>query len=111
MDGWREALQEAMSPARRRLRPAGCVLPLFGTCLGHNGSMRCGRYDAMEATGLAFLFEAWHLEGEVFPPPMQMLMVEQRGEAAHVRCNSEGGQEARGPLPVPASGVWREAAR
>ena len=92
MDGWREALQDAMYPVLRRLLQEGFILPLFVTCIGRNGSMICGRYDDIEATGLDFIFEAWHLEGEVFPPPIHMLVVDQRGEARHVRCDGTGGQ-------------------
>jgi hypothetical protein len=72
MTDWREALQDAMYPVLTRL------------LIGRNGSMMCGRYDDIEATGLDFIFEAWHVEGEVFPPPIHMLIVDQRGEARHV---------------------------
>jgi hypothetical protein len=55
----------------------------------------CGRYEDIEATGLDFIFEAWHIEDEAFSPPIYMLVVDQRGEARHVRCDTEGGQDAR----------------
>ena len=93
MTDWREALQDTMYPVLTRLLQEDCVLPLFVTCIGRNGSMICGRYDDIEATGLDFIFEAWHIEGEVFPPPIHMLVVDQRGEARHVRCDGEGGQD------------------
>jgi hypothetical protein len=93
MDGWREALQDTMYPVLRRLLQEDFALPLFVTCIGRNGSMMCGRYDDIEATGLDFIFEAWHIDGEVFPPPLHMLVVDQRGEAKHVRCDGEGGQD------------------
>lgn len=69
MADWRNALQDAMYPALRRLLHEGFVLPLFVTCIGRNGSMMCGRYDDIEATGLDFIFEAWHIEDEAFSPP------------------------------------------
>jgi hypothetical protein len=94
MADWREALQDAMYPVLTRLLQEGFVLPLFVTCIGCNGSMMCGRYDAIEATGLDFIFEASHIEGEVFPPPIHMLVVDERGEARHVRQNREGGRDA-----------------
>jgi hypothetical protein len=94
MEGWREALQDAMYPILTRLLQEGCVLPLFVTCIGRNGSMMCGRYDDIPATGLDFIFEAWHIEGEVFPLPIHMLVVDQRGEARHVRQKREGRQDA-----------------
>ena len=97
MTDWREALQDTMYPVLTRLLQKGFVLPLFVTCIGRNGSMMCGRYDYIEATGLDFIFEAWHLEGEVFPPSIHMLIVDQRGEARHVRHNREGGQHAHDP--------------
>ena len=93
MDGWREALQDAMYPVLTRLLQEGFVLPLFVTCISRNGSMMCGRYDDIPATGLGFIFEAWHLEGEVFLMPLHMPVVDQRGETRHVRCDSEGGQD------------------
>jgi hypothetical protein len=85
MADWREALQDAMYPVLTRLLQEGFVLPLSVTCIGSNGSMMCGRYDDIEATGLDFIFEAWHIEDEVFPPTIHMLIVDQRGEAAHMR--------------------------
>jgi len=97
MDGWREALQNAMYPVLTRLLQEGCVLPLFVTCIGCNGSMICGRYDYIEATGLDFIFEASHIEDEAFPPPIHMLVVDQRGEARHLRHERTGGQDARDP--------------
>jgi hypothetical protein len=93
MDGWREALQDVMYPVLTRLLQEGFVLPLFVTCIGRNGSMSCGRYDDIEATGLDFIFEAWHIEDEAFPAPIHMLVVDQRGETRHVRCDGEGGQD------------------
>ena len=64
MTDWREALQDAMYPVLTRLLQEGFVLPLFVTCIGRNGSMMCGRYDDIEATGLDFIFEASHIEDE-----------------------------------------------
>jgi hypothetical protein len=43
------------------------------------------RYDDIEATGLDFIFEASHIEDEVFLLSIHMLVVDRRGEAAHVR--------------------------
>ena len=94
MTGWREALQDAMYPVLTRLLQEGFILPLFVTCIGRNGSMMCGRYDYIEATGLDFIFEASHIEDEAFPLSMHMLIVDQRGEAVHVQCGREGGQDA-----------------
>jgi hypothetical protein len=34
-----------------------------------------------------------HIEGEAFLVPIHMLVVDQRGEAAHVRCDGEGTQD------------------
>jgi hypothetical protein len=93
MADWREALQCAMYPVFTRLLQEGFVLPLFVTCMSRNGSMMCGRYDGIEATGLDFIVEASHLEDEVFSLPIHMLIVDQRGEAAHVRCDGEGEQD------------------
>jgi len=93
MTDWREALQDAMYPVPTRLLQEGCVLPLFVTGIGRNGSMMCGRYDDIEATGLDFIFEAWHIEDEAFPAPIRMLVVDQRGEARHIRCDGTGGQD------------------
>ena len=93
MTDWREALQDTMYPILTRLLQEGFVLPLFVTCIGRNGSMMCGRYDDIEATGLDFIVEASHLEDETFPLPIHMLIVDQRGEARHVRQEYEGGQD------------------
>jgi hypothetical protein len=93
MTDWREALQDAMYPVLTRLLQEGFVLPLFVTCIGRNGSMMCGRYDDIEATGLDFIFEASHIEDTAFLMPIHMLIVDQRGEARHVRCDGEGGQD------------------
>jgi hypothetical protein len=95
MTDWREALQVVMYPVLTRLLQEGFVLPLLVTCIGRNGSMTCGRYDDIEATGLDFIFEAWHVEDEAFPPPIHMLVVDQQGEATHVRCDGKAGQDAR----------------
>jgi len=92
MANWREALQDAMYPVLTRLLQEGFGLPLFVTCIGRNGSMICGRYDEIEATGLDFIFEASHIEHEAFLLPIHMLVVDQRGEAVHVRHDREGGQ-------------------
>ena len=94
MADWREALQRAMYPVLTRLLQEGFVLPLCVTCIGRNGSMMCGRYDDIDATGLDLIFVASHIAGEAFPLPMHMLVVDHRGEAIHVRCASEGGQDA-----------------
>jgi len=91
MADWREALQHAMYPVLTRLLQEGFVLPLYVTCIGCNGSMMCGRYDDMDATGLDFIFEASYIEDEAFLLPMHLLVVDQRGEAAHVRHDHEGG--------------------
>ena len=93
MADWREALQDAMYPILTRLLQEGCVLPLFVTCIGHNGSMMCGRYEDIPATGLDFIVEASHIEGGVFRMPLHMLVVDQRGAARHVRYEGEGGQD------------------
>jgi hypothetical protein len=92
MADWREALQDEVYPVLTRLLREGFVLPLFVTCIGHNGSMLCGRYDDIPATGLDFIVEASHLEGTTFCMPLHMLVVDQRGEARHVRQEGEGGQ-------------------
>ena len=97
MTDWREALQDAMYPVLTRLLQEGFVLPLFVTCIGRNGSMICGRYDYIEATGLDFIFEASHIEDEAFLVPIPMLIVDQRGEARHVRHTGEGRQDAHDP--------------
>jgi hypothetical protein len=93
MTDWREALQDAMYPVLTRLLQEGCVLPLFVACIGRNGSMICGRYDDIEATGLDCIFEAWHIEDEAFPSPIHMLIMDQRGKARHVCGDGEGGQD------------------
>jgi hypothetical protein len=92
MTDWRDALQDAMYPVLTRLLQEGFVLPLFVTCTSRNGSMMCGRYDDIEATSLDFIFEASHVENETFLPPIHMLVVDQRGEARHVRYDGTGGQ-------------------
>jgi hypothetical protein len=92
MADWRTALQQQLYPVLTRLLQEGFVLPLYVTCIGRNGSMMCGRYDDIEATGLDFIVEASHLEDEAFLLPMHMLIVDQRGEATHVRCDGEGKQ-------------------
>jgi hypothetical protein len=97
MADWREALQDAMYPVLTQLLQEGWVLPLFVTCIGRNGSMLCGRYDDIAATGLDFIVEASHLEGETFRMPLHMLVVDQRGEARHVRLEGEGGQDSHPP--------------
>jgi hypothetical protein len=84
MADWREALQCAMYPVFTRLLQEGFVLPLFVTCISRNGSMMCGRYDDIDATGLDFIVEASHIEDETFPLSMHLLVVDQRGEATHV---------------------------
>jgi len=91
MADWRETLQHAMYPVLTRLLQEGFVLPLYVTCIGCNGSMMCGRYDDIDATGLDFIFEASHIEDEAFLLPMHQLVVDQWGEAAHVRHDHEGG--------------------
>ena len=96
MAHWRESL-EAMYPVRTRLLREGFALPLFVMGIGRNGAMMCRRYDDIAATGLEFLFEAWHIEGEAFPLPIHMLVVDQRGEARHVRHKREGRQNAHDP--------------
>lgn len=88
MADWREALQDAMYPVLTRLLQEGFVLPLCVTCISRNGSMMCGRYDDIEATGLDFIFAASHIEGETFIMPIHMLAVDQRGEARHVRLTA-----------------------
>lgn len=64
------------------------------TCIGSNGFMIGGGYDDIDATGLVFIFEASHIEDEVFPLPIHMLVVDRRGDAAHVRHTRDGGQDA-----------------
>ena len=93
MPDWRDALQDTMYPVLTRLLQEGCVLPLFVTCIGRNGSMMCGRYDDIPATGWDFIFEASHIEDEAFLMPIHMLVVDQRGEVRHVRCDGEGGHD------------------
>ena len=88
MTDWREALLGAMYPVLTRLLQEGFVPPLCVTCIGRNGSMMCGRYDEIEATGLDFIFEASHIEGEMFIMPIHMLTVDQRGEVRHVRVTA-----------------------
>ena len=82
-----------MYPVLTRLLQEGFVLPLYVICTGRNGSMMCGRYDDIEATGLDFICEASYVEHEGFPLPIHMLVVDQRGEARQVRHEREGGQD------------------
>ncbi len=77
---------------------------------GCNGSVIRGQHDDSDATGLDFIFEASPIEGEAFPLPMPMLVVDQRGEAAHVRWDGEGREDAPSHLPVTAGCAWRESA-
>jgi hypothetical protein len=93
MADWREALERTMYPVLTRLLQDGFVLPLFVTCIGRNGSMMCGRYDDIEATGLDFIFEASHIEDEAFLMPIHMLVMDQRGETRHVHHEREGRQD------------------
>lgn len=93
MADWREALQQQMYPVLTRLLQQGFILPLFVTCIGRNGSMMCGRYDDIDATGLDFIVEASQIEDEAFLLPIHMLIVDHHGEATHVRCDGEGGQD------------------
>jgi hypothetical protein len=86
---WREALQRQMSPVLARLLHHGFVLPLCVACLGTNGSMACGWYEAMEATGLDCIFEASHIEAGALPRPLPMLVVDQRSAAVHGRLDPE----------------------
>jgi hypothetical protein len=93
MADWREALQRTIYPVLTRLLQEGFVLPLSVTCIASNGSMMCGRYDDIDAIGLDFIIEASQMEDEVFSLPIHLLIVDQRGEATHVRCDGEGGQD------------------
>jgi hypothetical protein len=93
MADWREALQQQLYPVLTRLLQEGFVLPLSVTCIGRNGSMMCGRYDDIDATGLDCIVEASHIEDEVFLLPIHLLIVDQRGEAVHGRCDGEGEQD------------------
>jgi hypothetical protein len=95
MADWREALQQQLYPVLTQLLQEGFVLPLYATCIGRNGSMMCGRYDDIDATGLDFIIEASHIEDESFLLPMHMLVVDQRDKATHVRCDREGGQDTQ----------------
>jgi hypothetical protein len=81
-----------MSPVLARLLNKGFVLPLFVACIGTNGSMACGRYAGIEATGLDVIFEASHIEDGAFPRPLHMLIVDQRSAAVHVRLAPEEGE-------------------
>jgi len=96
MAHWRETLQHRMSPVFTHLLQQGFVLPFSVTCIGRNGSMICGRYDDIEATGLDVIFLASHIEDEAFPAPIHMLVVDQRGAAAQMRCEGEEGQGTPG---------------
>jgi len=93
MADWREALQQQIYFVLTRRLQEGFVLPLCVTCIGRNGSMLCGRYDDIDATGLDFIVVASHIEDEAFPPPIHMLVVDWRGEAAHVQGDGAGGQD------------------
>ena len=86
---WRETFQRQMYPVLVRLLNQGFVLPLFVACIGRNGSMACGRYEDIEATGLDFIFEATHIEEGALPRPLHMLIVDQRSAAVHVRLDPE----------------------
>lgn len=96
MTHWRERLQHRMSPVFTDLLHQGFTLPFSVTCIGGNGSMTCGRYDDIEATGLDFIFLASHIQDEAFPDPIHMLIVDQRGAAAHIQCQREEGQKTPG---------------
>jgi hypothetical protein len=76
-----------------RLLQEGFVLPLYVTCIGRNGSMMCGRYDDIDATGLDFIVEVSQIEDEAFLLPIHILIVDQRGEATHVRYDGEDAQD------------------
>ena len=52
------------------------------------------QYDDIEATGLDAIFEASHMEGEAFLVPIHRPVVDQRGEATHVRLDHESGPVA-----------------
>ena len=58
-----------MYPVLTRLLQEGFVLPLFVTCIGRNGSMICGRYDDLEATGLDFILRRRISRVRRFPYP------------------------------------------
>ena len=107
MTDWREALQDAMYPILTRLLQEGFVLPLFVTCIGRNGSMICGRYDDIEATGLDFIFEARHIEGEAFPPPF--ICSSWTSGTRRDTCIVTARVGRRYSEPCDAGYAWREA--
>jgi hypothetical protein len=70
----------------------GFVLPLVVTGLGSHGALAGGQSAESETTGLDGLIVASHSEGQALSWPWPRLLVDLRGDAAHVR-----GESVRGP--------------
>jgi len=64
----------------------GFELPLYVACISANGSVLVGRYEA-EFTDLLE-----HRENDVFTLPVNMMVVDARGEAARVVIRADGTQ-------------------
>jgi hypothetical protein len=69
----------------------GFELPLYVACISANGSVLVGRYEAGD-TRVEFRDLLEHRENDVFTLPVNMMVVDARGEAARVVIRSDGTQ-------------------
>jgi len=80
-----EAVGEALGVCIER----GFVLPFHAAAVGVNGSTIVVRYLATDA-GIAPEVLAEHYESEVFAAPVNIMIVDARGEAARVLITKDG---------------------
>ena len=73
-----------MAATVAQLREEGFEPPLYCAFIDRKGSTVCGRYEDRGRRELAFLIVTSHMAAEQFALPINVMLVDQHGEAAHV---------------------------
>jgi hypothetical protein len=80
--------RKQMAATLAHLRQGGFEPPLYCAFIDRTGSTVCGRYEEKHGRReLAFTILSSHMLATQFALPINVMLVNQRGEAAHVALN------------------------
>jgi hypothetical protein len=84
MTALEHVFRKQMVTALAQLRQEGFAPPLYCAFIDRQGSTVCGRYEDRGRRGLSFTIVASHMAAPHVELPINMMLVDQHGEAAHV---------------------------
>ena len=96
MSAMEHLFRQQMVTTLTHLRAEGFEPPLYCAFIDRNGSTVCGRYEDQGRRRLTFTIVASHMAAQQVALPIQVMLVDRHGEAAHVAL----GHTVGSPLAV-----------